>query len=802
MMEFIWSILAYSADTLHTLPKTTFSLDDLHLLSQQLNWAKKFALDVDLARFQATTSTPFASSSKLARQRSASVDASAASVAEASSWKSIEYDDAVSLFGRIQWGDCTAESVQLQWQQRLKLLEDDNIDFLLTLQAKDKATTIDVITSAVDVVLQQVHRAEKWTEEAEATLATTAANMSQFETLNNHMEIHFKNSVALQQTLDAMIQDTDIPRDTMGLLLKPVTIFPHDNNIPEGEASSSGPSLPKLLDAIQRLERAIKSVDSYPAKNMMAFLARRDELLALGGSFAGKVATAFDTYMHTLAKATHSAATADQFGQSRRRSLSGGHEAASPRKNMFSRDHREGSDAKDDRTRRPSSTNHDDVDWRFGNDKMHSNLIKYQDIFQSIVALSPKSAVILRDVYAKYVVPVYTAHIQAVFRTLKDKVPKPKPHGLKASQWNINLSFSHAPSESTISVSASTLLQQALEHIVPLCIAEQQFIHAMFFASTKKATTKPEPLELTLLMEKLFEKLPKRLVEFGDAGVSANVFEAVSMIVTCQQQLKALDTPTEYVVNTLLNFQLHLKRSLSKYMEDQELWLASTHPDTRLVGVLTPVQKMMNLVTRLDEAAAGISNDESDSPLPAIYDRIIVGLFAWLDKAAATKPKYSHLVRLENYHFIHGKLQGLSEHSVPLKRYTDDSFAAYSTNLDAYVMWLWECEVGKFTALFATIETHLESLPVKEVQFHLPKQDVRKAGELIHQNLDKSIKHIGERLKKHLSHSGDMAAVVVQCLRATILKTYERHAMLAKKCYDLELDLTVDRLRTSLEKLH
>ncbi|RHY75640.1 hypothetical protein DYB34_003123 [Aphanomyces astaci] len=514
---------------------------------------------------------------------------------EPAQWISIEYDDAVSLFGTIQWGDCTAESVQLQWQQRLKLLEDDNIDFLLTLQAKDKATTIDVITSAVDVVLQQVHRAEKWTEEAEATLATTAANMSQFETLNNHMEIHFKNSVALQQTLDAMIQDVDIPRDTMGLLLKPVTIFPHDNNIPEG------PSLPKLLDAIQHLERAIKSVDSYPAKNV-------------------------------------------------------------------------------------------------------------QDIFQSIVSLSPKSAVILRDVYAKYVVPVYSAHIQAVFRTLKDKVPKPKPHGLKASQWNINLSFSHAPSESTISVSASTLLQQALEHIVPLCIAEQQFIHAMFFASTKKATTKPEPLELTLLMEKLFEKLSKRLVEFGDAGVSANVFEAVSMIVSCQQQLKALDTPTEYVVNTLLNFQLHLKRSLSKYMEDQ------------------------NLVTRLDEAAAGISNDESDSPLPAIYDRIIVGLFAWLDKAAATKPKYSHLVRLENYHFIHGKLQGLSEHSVPLKRYTDDSFAAYSTNLDAYVMWLWECEVGKFTA--------------------------------------------------------------------TILKTYERHAMLAKKCYDLELDLTVDRLRTSLEKLH
>ncbi len=52
----------------------------------------------------------------------------------------------------------------------------------------------------------------------------------------------------------------------------------------------------------------------------------------------------------------------------------------------------------------------------------------------------------------------------------------------------------------------------------------------------------------------------------------------------------------------------------------------------------------------MDEAAAGISSDEeSDSPLTAIYDRIIAGLFAWLEKAAATKPKYSHLVRLGMY---------------------------------------------------------------------------------------------------------------------------------------------------------
>ncbi|RHY34313.1 hypothetical protein DYB32_001300 [Aphanomyces invadans] len=412
----------------------------------------------------------------------------------------------LSLFATIQWGECTAESVQAQWQQRLKLLEDENIDFLLTLQNKDKAT-IEVISSAVDVVLQHVNRAEKWTEEAEATLATTAANMSQFETLNNHMEVHYKNSIALQEALGAMIRvHATNPSSRMSWSTQTIV----------------DPSLPKILEAIQRLEGAIKSVDSYPAK---------------------EVRSATDCPAHGM--------------------------------------------------------------------------------------------------------------------------------GGKTSQWNINLSFSHASSESTISISASTLLQQALDHIVPLCIAEQTFVHGMFFTSNKHQ--KPEPVELTVLMERLFEKyagasihailengwscrLPKRLVEFGDAGVSANVFEAVSMIVTAQQQLKAIDGSSEYIVNTLLNFQLHLKRSLSKYMEEQ--------------------------------------------------------------------------------------LQQLSEHSLPLKQFADDSFVEYSKNLDAYVMWLWECEVGKFT-----------------------------------------VEHFNLR-RLHVS--------------ATVLKCYERNTLLATKCYGMELDLTVERLPSSV----
>ncbi|KAF0683567.1 Aste57867_24424 [Aphanomyces stellatus] len=782
MLEFVWTILALSVDTYHALPKSTFSIEELSDLAKLSNWDHKYGVDVDLVGFQKQKNMPFSTSvpTKLMRQRSAS-DESSVNAAPVAPWKSVEYADAMSLFATIEWGECTVDSVQLQWQQRLKLLEEENIDFLLTLQTKEpeKKSPIDVITAAVDGVLQQVQRAEKWTEDAEATLATTAANMSQFETLNNHMEVHFKNSVALQEALDAMIGAIDISREHMGILVKPVAIFPQDN-IPEDSSTPADASLPKVLEAITRLGAAVKS--------MLAFQARRDELTALGMTFAGKVATAFEAYMHSIVKSWNS-----NPGQPRRRSLSGGAEVVNATSSKYTRD-REMSDVNS--VRRPSATTVEDVDWAFRSDILHSQLKKYQDVCQNVGALNPKTMVLFRDSYAKHVAPVYGTHLQAAFRALKEKVPKSKAG---KPQWNITMSLAHSSTETTITTSASTLLHQALDHIVPLCLTEQAFVRSMFFDTTKKL--KPEPVELTLLMEKLFDKLLKRLVEFGDAGVGANVFEAISMIVTAQQQLRHMDGQSEFVLNTLLNFQLHLKRSLSKYMEEQETWLANAHPDTRLVGVLNPVQKVMNLVTRLDEAAAGISTDDTENPLIALYERIILGLFSWLEKAAATKPKYAHLVRLENYHFLHGKLQALSEHSVPLKKYTDDAYDEYSKNLKAYVMWLWDCEVGKMTSLFATVETLLETVPIAEVQFHLSKQDLRKAIEASNQTLDKSMKHISERLKKHLSHSVDMTAVVVQSLRDVVLTNHDRYVFLSKQCYNVELEPTKEKLVALLDKL-
>jgi len=64
-------------------------------------------------------------------------------------------------------------------------------------------------------------------------------------------------------------------------------------------------------------------------------------------------------------------------------------------------------------------------------------------------------------------------------------------------------------------------------------------------------------------------RLLKRLIDYGEAGVALNVFEALSMIVTSNGQLSNAQKECEFLFNTLVSFQLHLKRLLTKCIDDQ-----------------------------------------------------------------------------------------------------------------------------------------------------------------------------------------------------------------------------------------
>lgn len=168
----------------------------------------------------------------------------------------------------------------------------------------------------------------------------------------------------------------------------------------------------------------------------------------------------------------------------------------------------------------------------------------------------------------------------------------------------------------------------------------------------------------------------------------------------------------------------------------QEVWINNHHPDTRMAGVLSPIQKTMvtlrcrtettidallttspcaaqTMIGRLEESVCGKTDD---SALATIYHRLLPATLQWLEKVADSKPKYASLVRLgrslcvstrrhrplvhsrnctatENYYFISDRLAGINVAlDLPLGQYAAEARAKFEKSAQQYVAYIWVYE--------------------------------------------------------------------------------------------------------------
>lgn len=547
---------------------------------------------------------------------------------------SAENDDAAALLAGINWSDVQLGSIEDDLKKKLRLLEDENITFLLTFEGEShhhpgkstqgshhpskasagnigktavsntsnsgQKTSVDMIIDAIDTVLKRVELMQSWTNESDEFLAQTSMNMMHFESLNNQLEVHFKNSVALQEALEQMMALVEIPREQMSVLLKPLNLFP-DEAPPDAPNSSDGSSgdagisqqdrnarMQTTLATVTRVDQAIKSTKIFPASDMIAFRTRGEELAKLARGFCEKLCVSLDEFLQRKAK--------QWLWNSRAASAGGGGSGSSPSKSKisgFGRDHREPSSsmrsaAETSRVGR-SITSFEggdikEMDWTFTNEPFHNDIIEYQQLFAHLQSLDPRAMTTLRQVYAKNLAMVYNLHVQSLFRCLKDKLPKPSKHHFAKPQalqsWSFHLSSSHLGD----ALGASPLMQQALDHIVPVVIREQRLLSMLFFPDHREDTGDGEPEELALMMDNVFEKMLKRLNDFGEAASTRNILDVLGLVVLVNGQLENYRKQSEFLFNVMVSFQLQMKRLLIKFTEDQVRhprrktpWLRTAH---------------------------------------------------------------------------------------------------------------------------------------------------------------------------------------------------------------------------------
>lgn len=579
------------------------NIEELNELAIHLSLQKKYGIEVDLLdhmaamKKSALQDDPTQDNQLDAGDGKRGTGPNALSPTGASARLSAaENDDAALLLADVNWKEAQLKTIDEDLRKKLRALEDENISFLLSFDgditssgkggktAKASAvssnssnkTAVDKILVSIDTLLKRVNQMQEWTNESSEFMDETALSMQHFESLNNQLEVHFKNSVSLEETLERLVQAVEIPRDQMGVLLKPPSVFPGDPNdatvTAEGGVSARelATRMQSAMATIQRLDSAIKSTTVFPANEMVALRARGEELNELAKTFCDKFCTSWDTFLQRKTKQWLLDSRAATTSRNARTSPTKARPAAS-----FVRDQRESSasvrlsmEPRMSRTLTSFDSDAKEMDWTFTNEPFHLALMEYQQLFACLQSLDARAMTALRLTYAKNVATVYGPHVYSLVRCLKEKLPRPSKHFGKPQSlqsWSFHLSSSQLGD----ALGASPLMQQALDHLVPIITREQHLLSMLFFPEHEDDNGASEPEELALLLESVFDKMLKRLIDFGEAAAARNILDALALAVLVNEQLETYRAQSEFLFNIMVSFQLQMKRVLIKFTEDQ-----------------------------------------------------------------------------------------------------------------------------------------------------------------------------------------------------------------------------------------
>lgn len=532
-------------------------------------------------------------SRKKAADNNASIDVSGLRLA------SPESDEALRLLNDVNWSETELCTVEGDLHKKLRALEDENIAFLLSLDGDtsvarsgnntSKSTSVDKILEAIDRVQHRITLIQDWTNGADESLGQTSSSMQHFEALNNQLEMHFKNSVSLEEVLAKLMEQVEIPRELMRIFMSPMDVFPgevggsttavtNDRGGDVGRDVGVAERTRTAIAAIVAMNQAIKSTQEFPASEMIAFRARGDELSKLASGFGEKLCASFDAFLQRKIK-----------------------QCASSRGS--------GSDSSRGRDRRePSSvlSGSDEMNWSFTNETLHNVLIDYQSLFAHVNSLDPRILVALRQRYSKQLAGIYNDHMQSLFRCLRDKLPRTSKHHFHKptaiQSRGIHFSSSHFSVD--VTMCASPLMQQAVDHLTPLIMNEQRLVARLFFPTTSDKTNcaggKHELEDLTLMMEGVFEKLLKRMNEFGETAGIRNILDALALVVLVNGKLEEYREKSAFLYDVMVSFQLQMKRMLIKFTEEQVRWPAKPihFVRTRVISITYPVSRCVGGVDK------------------------------------------------------------------------------------------------------------------------------------------------------------------------------------------------------------
>jgi len=343
----------------------------------------------------------------------------------------------------------------------------------------------------------------------------------------------------------------------------------------------------------------------------------------------------------------------------------------------------------------------------------------------------------------------------------------------------------------------SVAIGQTLTQLLPVIKREQLFVTTLFRLSPDESEEDFRKLESVLSVE--FDKVREKLTEKAEAAEESDPFEGLAILAVIKQTVdpgnaSSLAIDDRFMSEMLISLQISLATKFNKFIHEQDTWIQHYSTDIKRAGVLAPFAKFPCFVDRLHQAVRGRPIDIANAAL----QKLSSSLLSWLEKVSQQNPKYSDVVRLENYHFF-AVTMGLRQQRLmgtALVPYIEQANTHFEGSSQRYLSWLFEYEFPNLTAFFQRLEDLITKVGSADVGIHVARVNLIKVVEQNNRKvISEGLQNSYKRLRKHISDDSNLFVPLWDRLTSLVFLRFSRYEEIAQTCYEYRLEPTAATVR-------
>eukprot|EP01028_Stygiella_incarcerata_P013325 TRINITY_DN81_c0_g1_i2.p1 TRINITY_DN81_c0_g1~~TRINITY_DN81_c0_g1_i2.p1 ORF type:complete len:909 (+),score=244.88 TRINITY_DN81_c0_g1_i2:94-2820(+) len=607
----------------------------------------------------------------------------------------------------------------------------------------------------------------KYTQELE----TLREDFRKIETLNNRMEMRTKNHQKLTEYLSKFVESFSLPEDMIEVLKHP--------------SFGSREELSNVIRALNALDDALQTPQADDMKNLEAYRERKEFFSSIRMDVARKVGIYLSNLFGRLTTAL--------MGESSRFSARG---------NLVLSTHQ----------------------------LVYDTVLPFSPLIRCMKYATSTSYSQLLVAYNDAIAPVYRREHHSFFAEVRPRIIRDSReaqsfasdtqsmHSARSSGRFRAGSGGSLASMSTVrqghidaDLTVDEAFSKVLDFVLKCCEEEHDFLTHTFDLKPSETIDMSSENSLQKSMSTLFSHLKMEMQSFFKwIDRRANRYYFLTMMADVEDRLALFQGKNMFVSVMLTDIQIELKKLFNSFLAVNLKAVKEYRGTARRAGILPFVSKLPGFVEYVDSMMGSRGCEVANQPLL----KTMVAVTEKIDKMSIEDPKYAHVLKMENYHFISRALTRFAERFPVLQKFVDKAKNGVAKHLLVYSSELIRRSSFKeVLTFFDGIDECLKRIPPKEVAFQSDYSKSRLRAITKHNPMSSVRKGMIETLKrmdKHLCVSENLMSMVWTSVKQVTISVFEHIESLIRSCYPSEelaytkekIEELLSDLETNIDTLH